>query len=238
MPELSFDPKPVGYLRPHQIESLKEDREFLVKTLQDPNLQERGDTIRQLQRLDHQVATQTPPILSAESRDAVQAQLREVEAYIQDGMCSHDEMRRNPDGAVGKHRKHESKKIKAMLLWKDLVLMLNPGDTDPDLCNTDRLRPTTSTLGMHDVQIQPQEYHFAPPTDEWKKRWDDTFGDLDPKDILNRQEALELRMAAINKRLDAAESVEASAAGTPPPPKRPRRKSTAPPPPPLGLADA
>ena len=118
-------------------------------------------------------------------------------------------MRKNPAGAVGRFNRGEnSTRIKnAILRWKDVQKMLHPGDPDPDLCNVERLRSSTSHLGMHDAQIPGTDYHFAPPTDAWKQRWDETFGDATPQEILKRQENVELRLKAITQRLDAAEAL-------------------------------
>jgi hypothetical protein len=232
MPQLSVEPKPVGYLRESQLKDLKDDRKYLVAQAKDPNIQERGDVLKAIKRLDHQVATQTAPILSPEGRDQIEKERRELEAYIQDGMPSHEEMRKNPHGAVGKHIRHQKLKLQAELRWKDVMRMLHPGNDDPDLCSVERIRPTTSTLGMHDAQIPGKQFHFAPNTDEYREQWDKIFGKATPAEILQRQQSLEQRLEEISARLDEAEEAEAGAkpapeaevqTSAPTPPARSRR---------------
>ena len=201
--ELSTAPKPVGYLRQHQIEDLNDDRKYLEAQLKDPNIQEKADVAKALRRLNNQIDTQTAPILSPEGRDAADSERLELEEFIRDGMCSEQEMSRNPNGAVGKKKRHQAAKMDAMLRLKDIMLMLHPGSTDPDLCSMERLRPMTSTLGMHDVQIDRQPYHFAPPTDDWRKKFDDTFGGATPEQVQERQQSLESSLVESNRRLDA-----------------------------------
>jgi hypothetical protein len=197
MPELSIEPKPVGYLRAQQITELREDRKHFEKQLQDPHIEEKAEVAKMIRRIDHQLATQTPPILSPEGRDAAEKERVELETFIQDGMLSHEEMRKNPNGAVGRHQKHTDRTLQAQLRWKDVMKMLHPGDTDEDLCNVERLRPTASTMGMHDTQIPGRDYHFAPNNDEYRRKWDETFGGATPEEILSKQNALEARLEAL-----------------------------------------
>jgi len=214
MPELSIEPKPVGYLRAQQIEELKEDKKYLEGQLKDPNIQERGDVVKALKRLDHQVATQTAPILSSEGRDAAEKERKELEAHIRGQLLSAEEMRKNPTGAVGKYNRGENsaKTKNAILRWKDVMKMLHPGDPDPDLCNVERLRKSATThMGMHDVQISGKDYHFAPDSEAYRQRWDETFGEATPAEILKRQEDLDLRLQAITARLDAVEESDPQA---------------------------
>jgi hypothetical protein len=57
-------------------------------------------------------------------------------------MPTHEEMRKNPAGMVGKHMRWEKTHKKAILEWKNAQQMLEPDSNDPDLSNFERLRPS------------------------------------------------------------------------------------------------
>ncbi len=203
MSELSFDPKPKGYLSPKQISEMHDEKKYLERQMTDPNIEDKGDVARLLRRLDTQVESQTPPKLTGEALDTAMAQRRELEAYIPVGMLSHEEMRKNVDGAVGHNMRWDQGKKNAVLAWKDLMRMTEWGNPDPDLANVECLRPQTSVLGMHSAQIQGQAYNFAPNTAEYRAKWDETFGEKTPEQILREHMDQGERLAAIESRLDS-----------------------------------
>ena len=202
MRELSFEPKPKGYLGPKQLEEMADERKFLERQMADPLIEDKGDVARLLRRLTTQVAAQTPPKLEGDDLDRAMAQRRELEAWIPEGMPSDVEMRLNADGTVDQHIAWERAKKNAILFWKDLMKMTEYGNTDIDLCNVERMRPKTSSRSMHSAQIPSQAYHFAPDTQEYRQKWDATFGEKTPDQILREHMDQGERMAAIESRLD------------------------------------
>jgi len=142
--------------------------------LSNPHIQDKPAVRRQTQRLRKQLDTQRAPELDADGRDKLAKRSRELEAKIKVGMPSHEEMRKNPHGAVGAHQRWEKANKKAVIEWKNCQVALNPGDTDPELSSVERLRGTTSYLGMHDVQIPGKS--FSLPSESFKDGYDEAFG--------------------------------------------------------------
>ncbi len=79
------------------------------------------------------------------------------------GMLSQEEMRTNPPGAVDKHLNWEKANKQNIAKWKNLMLRMNVGTEDQDLCNIERLRPTKSTMNMDGAQVSRTQYFMPPP---------------------------------------------------------------------------
>jgi len=115
---------------------------------------------KQLRGLRKMIDTQSPTSYKDDKKDEARKRQKYLEEQIVRGMCTSEEMRKNPPGAVGKHQRWEKKQKKHILEWKNIKLRLNVGDSDPDLANVERLRPTGSSMNMHNAQITGQEFHM------------------------------------------------------------------------------
>ena len=111
------------------------------------------------------------PDLSGETVDALARRQQVLESHILEGMPTREEMRRNPPGAVDRHRNWNRKKA-AVLEWKNNQVQLNPDSDDVDLCNIERLRPsemnqTGASTYMASAQI-PGNFAMTPAAkDNW-----------------------------------------------------------------------
>jgi hypothetical protein len=158
----------VPYLRPGQIDRMESDRIDAVGKLDDPSIQDKAAVHKQLRRLDLQLASQRPATITGKDKDQYVALEQELRKEMTVGMPSHEELRKNPPGAVAKLARWQKAKCgqfnltnkSAMLLWKNVRLSLNPGETD--IANFEQYRPRRSTLSMDNAQIQGQQF-FLPP---------------------------------------------------------------------------
>lgn len=158
--DLKLDTKPL--LRPAQLESAKEERQTLEAKLRSPHIQDKGEVQRQIRRLDSSLKTQAPEEFKGKDVDKAKVLEAELRGKILDGMPSHEEMRKNPPGAVAKHLAWEKRNKQNMELWKNLQLRLNVGTNDPDIANFEKYRPHKSSLNMDGAQISGNSV-FLPP---------------------------------------------------------------------------
>ena len=151
------------YLRPRQEEELKSDRAVCHQQLANPAIQEKGVVRANLNRIEKALATQAPPELTGTALDKAEKRRQELETSIVDGMPSHEEMRKNPPGAVGKNIQWQKRKKAEVLEWKNYMLALHRGTDDPDIANVEKIRPSISSLNMHNAQITGQAYSMPSP---------------------------------------------------------------------------
>lgn len=154
-------------LRQRQINEMQDDKRSLSKMLENPHIQDKASVARQLRRLDHQLETQTPKELAGRDVDGLVREEKELREKFTEGMPTAEEMRKCPPGAVGKHMAWEKRNKGTIMKWKNATLRLNVGDDDPDLCNIERFRPKTNTLGMEGAQIPGKTFFF--PTETYKE---------------------------------------------------------------------
>ena len=76
-------------------------------------------------RLKEQMKNYGPPVLTGGAKDKIAKRAKELEEKILNGMPSHEEMRKNPAGMVGRHMRHERTFKKDILEWKNIQIMLN-----------------------------------------------------------------------------------------------------------------
>ncbi len=168
------------YLKHHEREAKLTEMASIDKTLRPGNFAASGtigDEGRSLlQRRKHalnkQILEGSPPNdLQGATKDALYSRQQELESDIKVGMPTHEEMRRNPAGAVDKHRKWERANKTRILERQNILHLLNPDDDSKDLTNLDLLRPsqlpqTTSTF-MSDAQIPGHFAMTAQAKDNW-----------------------------------------------------------------------
>jgi len=198
-------PKNTTYITERQVQDWKGEVANLERMLNDPKsrIEDRGEVNRQYRKLKFDLEASAPPDTTPDQRDRLAREERELREKIQERMCSYEEMRKSPPGAVGKYRRGEaSAEGKEMILrWKNIRRILHKGDDDPDVSNIELFRPRTSTLNMDNALIPGKEYFIPPATPEYKEGWDRTFGkdkEADPQEVA----ALQARLDELTKKLD------------------------------------
>jgi hypothetical protein len=112
------------------------------------NSDQRALAAKRRNYIEETLEDNSPPPLTAEQRDAAVKRERELAAFIQEGMPTDADMRRNPVGMVDLHMKWEAAKKAAILEWKNFRVLLNPDAKEQDLANVESLRPRVAPSGM------------------------------------------------------------------------------------------
>jgi len=200
-----------GYLRQHQIEEIQNERDVIERTLKHSVVQDRGNLEAHMRRIDHEISTHSPPDLTPEERDQKARECREIEERLVPLMPSDTQMRRNPPGVVGQHKRFDKASKKTdffpegdIFRWKNNQLALNKGDDDPDVANFERLRPLDNHGSMLGAQIPGKMFFGTNPSPAYLEGHDRTFG-------TNGEEVTSVETSAV-----VAEVIEES-------PKQPRR---------------
>ena len=159
--QAEFDTKPL--LRPAQLADAKSELKALEAKINDKGIEDRGEAIKQFQRVSKTVADQTPrPPESAEEEGRMESRSRALLSEILEGMPSQEEMRKAPPGAVDKHMAWEKRNKSKILEWKNLRLRLTHGQ-EKDAANLERHRPKDSSLNMDNAYV-PGKMFFMPPS--------------------------------------------------------------------------
>lgn len=150
-------------LRPNQIEELKDEERALENKLRHADVMpvDRGAVQGQLRRVKQHLDIQSPKDIQGKEKDTMVQETGELLEKILEGMPSQEEMRKNPPGAVDKHRKWEKRNKQAIVNWKNNMLTLNKGTEDTDVANLEKYRPKASTLNMDNAQITGTDF-FLP----------------------------------------------------------------------------
>ena len=161
MQTTQFDTKPL--LRPRQVEEVKAEIKAAEDKLKSPYIEDKGEVVKQLRRVRQNFEQQAPrPPANGDEEGRMVARSNELLAEIVPAMCSQEEMRKAPPGAVDKFMMGEgSSHMKAKILeWKNLQLRLKPGENEA--ANLERYRPKDSSLNMDNPYI-PGKMFFMPP---------------------------------------------------------------------------
>lgn len=162
-------------LRPHQMEQVREDIKRFERTLNAPDhvraqVQSPNEMRRQLRASREMLDKQAPKPFAADELDKAVAREKELLTSITNGMPTQQEMRRNPNGAVDKHRLWEKRNKSDILRWKNLRLRLHEsGAVDGftkdsgEVANLEHFRPSggPQELLMHGEQIPGTDYHMV-----------------------------------------------------------------------------
>lgn len=149
---------PSNPLRPTQVADLQDEKKRLDKFCQRPDV-DKSDARKNLRQVNNMLSEQSATQLKGQDLDSAKKRIDTLEAEIKKGMLSNEEMRKSPPGAVGRHMKHEKDNQKNIQEWKRLQIATNAGDTNPDLANIERLRPSKSSMNMHNAIVQGTEHH-------------------------------------------------------------------------------
>lgn len=162
-------------LRPRQLNALHGEEKRLESVLSAPphiaGTVNRGEMTRQLKRIKTEREAQTPTAYREHELDDAHRREVELRQFWLEGMPTQAEMRRNPAGAVDKHRRWERAKKAAIIEWKNIQLRLHASSTgvdghlddERDVANIERFRPAEAghELNMHNEQI-PGKSFFMP----------------------------------------------------------------------------
>ena len=159
-----------------QVQEANEEKSRLEETLNAPphigsQIQNRGDMIKQLRSISHQLDTQMPHAYDSDQRDAAVAREKELREKWLAGMPTTAEMGRKPAGAVDKHMRWEMNNKTDIMEWKNIRRRLAAGgeiDGGPlglDVANVEVYRPTSASheLSLENAQITRPDYHFGGP---------------------------------------------------------------------------
>lgn len=172
--EVTVPAKPL--LRYHQREEIQAEIDDIDNSLNlsNPFRHRVGPDVAQAssraKRLKKQLSEYGPPELSGGAKDKLAKRAKEIEEKVLPNMPTHEEMRKNPAGMVGKHMRWEKKFKKDVLEWKNIQLMLEPDSNDPDIANFERLRPSGEMDRLRtDAQIQGHMTYGSIPPQVWER---------------------------------------------------------------------
>lgn len=149
-------------LRPQQVKEFEEEAARIKDQLAGKNgaqLQDVSSARKQLRNIDKILHEQAPQELEGKAKDAALKRIDVLKGEIQKGMPSKEEMRKCPSGAIAKHTAWEKATKAEINEYKDLMLQTNRGTDDAEIASIEKLRPTKSTLNMHNELVEGQQFH-------------------------------------------------------------------------------
>jgi hypothetical protein len=149
-------------LRPDQIDEMEQEKAALIVKMHNPVI-EKGPVRESLRRLERQLETQRPRSFEGKDLDRAVAREQELREKIREGMLSHEEMRKNPSGAVDRHRAWEREKMPLITEWQNIQRCLHADNDNREMASIESFRPTTSTMNMDSAQIPGKQFHLPPP---------------------------------------------------------------------------
>lgn len=163
--------------RPWEAEQIAGDKASLRKALESPHIEDKSAVRAAIGRLTDMEHEHAVPEFNASERDAAAKRVKELEAEIKVGMLSHEEMRRNPPGAVDQNVWWEKRNKRRVQIWRGLQTALHkgiPADQAQSLLNIERLRPRTNAYNMDNAQI-PQARSFSFPSEAYQENFERIF---------------------------------------------------------------
>ncbi|MES0339862.1 MAG: hypothetical protein ABUK15_07385 [Anaerolineales bacterium] len=158
-------------LHPRQVAEITEQKAQLHGILNAPphirnQLQDNGAAVRkQVQDADALLRQAPEPFSAGEIDGAVNAERQLRESWLE-GMPTHEEMRKNPPGAVDKNIAWNNKKKSDVLKWKNISRRLHAseigGNAGNDVSNVEMYRPTEGSMSMDGAQITGKQYRLPP----------------------------------------------------------------------------
>lgn len=186
-----------NYLRPNEVEECNAnlracDRQAKMIDLGYEN-RATHENVRQTREAVGRRLEQAPPDLSPDQRDKLAKRVKELEEKISVGMLSHEEMRRNPPGAVDQNKRWQDANKRNIHVWKNAQVALMKGASHSEVAaavNVARLRPQMSRLNMDNSQI-PAVRAFSFPTEKFKEGWDNIDWHREKTQAVDVTEALD-----------------------------------------------
>ena len=198
-----------NFLRPHEVEAAEEDKAVLQRTIDRKAFDQRVEPplIRKSMQAVDKRLQQAPPVLTKDQEDKAKKRIDALESELREGMLSHEELRRNPPGALAQNLAWETANKSKVLEWKNLQLALYRGMSQTDCeaqLNIARLRPRVSQLNMDGAQI-PAKRIFGPgPNPKYSEGWERIFGSGDQE-----KDDLKAQLADLQAELEQATKPEA-----------------------------
>jgi hypothetical protein len=169
-------PQYAPLLRPQQRVELQEEIKSIDRQLGNPDTREMvdvGSQSRQKASLTSALKDQSPQAFASDDMDkAVKLELKLRDAITSDGMCTQEEMRKNPAGAVDKHMGWDKRNGENIAAWKNLRLRLGESGHDfgngldgnaNEVANLEMYRPVggAQELNMSSAQIEGKSFHMS-----------------------------------------------------------------------------
>ena len=130
-----------------------------------------------IRAMEEDLEENSPPQINGPTRDALLVRQRELREKIKDGMLTHEEMRRNPPGAVDRHRKWEAQNTDRILEYKNVCRALEPDSDAKDLASVEVFRPSRPFAYNSNAQISGHVAYSDVP----QENWDRTFSKKERK---------------------------------------------------------
>jgi hypothetical protein len=194
--------------RPWEADEIKNNKRTLQKALESPHIEDKSAVRDAIGRLNSMEREHGVPDFTPAERDKAAKRVKELEGQIQEGMLSHEEMRRNPPGAVDQNVWWERKNKKRIGLWRDLNMALHkgiPADQAQSLTSVERLRPRANRLNMDNAQI-PAARSFSFPSEAYSENYDSIFKPKAPEEPTPLDEPEEISQT--DALLEDAEAVQ------------------------------
>lgn len=126
-----------------------------------------------IRAMEDELEENSPPVqLPGDTKDALHKRHAELREQLREGMLTHEDMRRNPPGAVDHHRKWERMNKDKILEYKNISRALEPESDAKDLASIEVFRPSGGPAFSVDAQIPGHMAYTSVP----QKNWDQTFG--------------------------------------------------------------
>lgn len=160
-------------LRYNQRELLKRDMESYDVSLTEAKGKDKALLLHRKAKAQRMLDTQSPEKLSVKEQDKLNVLEKKLRSRITENMPTEEVMRKNPPGAIDWNTRWLAANKKAINIWKNVRLQLNPESEDRDLANIERYRPSGQMDHIRtDAQIQghmafagltDEEWPFEPP---------------------------------------------------------------------------
>lgn len=160
-------------LRYDQRQQLQSEVDNADNMLKHAKADEVGQVMASKARIMKQLESLSPEPLTAKEKDTLGNLEKKLRARITENMPTQEVMRKNPAGAVDWHMRWEKHNKKAIRIWKNIRVQLNPDNSDRDLANIERYRPSGAVDRLRgDAQIpgvisyhniSDEQWPFAPP---------------------------------------------------------------------------
>ena len=193
--------RPPKFLSYREMRQFGDDIKALEGRLAQPNseIQDKIGIAKTLNRMRTSIASQMAPKLTGDGKDVATKRMKELDVEIREGMLSAEEMRRNPAGAATQHITWENRNKWNIQERRNLLIMLDRENSDPDYLSLARMRPHTSHLDMHDAQI-PRQRMYGFSNEAYKRNYDDAFPsersryEEEARSVLERVEDLQKKL--------------------------------------------
>jgi hypothetical protein len=192
-------------LRFHQREQLQAEIDQADKMIPHAKPEEKGGILASRDRTKRQLDAQSPDTLTGKEKDTLHALEKKLRTRITTNMPPEEVMRKNPAGAVDWHMKWEKANKKLIRMWKNVRIQLNPENSDRDLANIERYRPSGQMDRMRsDAQIPGVMSYHDIPDEQWPFEAPQNTAVEQAKRVYNEEQA----ESEVNSAIDALDAEE------------------------------